>query len=107
MVHLSLSSLRSLWFNLVFEVFLRVDLFLKLMGVAKTRMAAKRLCDTGKVRLLGKALKPSHELSVGETLEVFLPFNQIRLEVLGVPKTKSVAKSDRPLFARVELSQES
>lgn len=74
---------------------LRVDLFLKLMGVTKTRMAAKRLCDMGKVLLSGKALKPSHEVEGGETLEVLLPSREMTLKVLEVPPGKSVAKADR------------
>jgi ribosomal 50S subunit-recycling heat shock protein len=52
---------------------MRVDLYLKLMGVTKTRMLAKRLCDQGKVFLGGKAIKPSQEVLAGETLELFLP----------------------------------
>lgn len=77
---------------------MRADLFLKLMGVTKTRMAAKRLCDTGKVLLVGKAIKPSHELEGGETLEVLLPFKELTLRVLELPSGKSVAKADRPRY---------
>lgn len=65
------------------------------MGVTKTRMAAKRLCDTGKVVLSGKALKPSHELEGGEILGVLLPFKELTLRVLELPSGKSVAKADR------------
>lgn len=83
-----------------------MDLFLKLMGVTKTRMAAKRLCDTGKVVLSGKGLKPSHELEGGEVLEVDLPYKEMSLKVLAIPTAKSVAKSDRPQFFHVESSQE-
>ena len=86
--------------------FLRVDLFLKLMGVTKTRMAAKRLCDTGKVLLSGKGLKPSHELQGGEILDVNLPSKEMKLKVLEIPATKSVAKSDRSQFFQVESVQE-
>ena len=85
---------------------MRVDLFLKLMGVTKTRMAAKRLCDTGKVLLSGKGLKPSHELEGGEILLINLPFKETKLKVLAIPTAKSVAKSDRSQFFRVESSQE-
>ncbi len=80
---------------------LRIDLYLKLMGVTKTRMAAKRLCDTGKVLLFGKDLKPSHELEGGENLRILLPFKEMELKVLEIPSGKSVAKADRPRYCLV------
>ena len=79
-------------------VYLRVDLFLKLMGITKTRMAAKRLCDKGMVQISGKALKPSHEVATGETLDVLFPLKEMKLKVLEIPVGKSVAKSDRPRY---------
>jgi ribosomal 50S subunit-recycling heat shock protein len=81
---------------------LRTDLFLKLAGIAKTRMAAKRLCDSGKVLLAGKTLKPSHELEGGEDLSIDLPFKRLRLQVLGIPPGKSVPRKDRTRFAGIE-----
>jgi ribosomal 50S subunit-recycling heat shock protein len=80
---------------------LRVDLYLKLMGITKTRMAAKRLCDSGRVSLEGKALKPSEDLKGGEMLLIFLPLKEVRLTVVGIPPGKSVAKSDRRLYVSI------
>ena len=77
---------------------LRIDLYLKLIGISKTRMAAKRLCDTGKIFLNGKTLKPSHELAGGEVLEVILPFKETKLQVTALPSSKSVSKQDRVQF---------
>lgn len=85
---------------------MRVDLFLKLMGVTKTRMGAKRLCDKGKVLLAGKTLKPSHELEGGETLQVLLPLKELTVKVLEIPTGKSVAKADRAQFSQVETITE-
>ncbi len=76
------------------------------MGVTKTRMAAKRLCDMGKVTLSGKSLKPSHELEGGETLDVFLPMKELKLKVLEIPSGHSVAKADRAGFFRIESTTE-
>ncbi len=92
-------------FRFQVAVFLRVDLFLKLMGVTKTRMAAKRLCDTGKVLLGGKRLKPSHELEGGESLDVLLPLKELKLRILGIPDGKSVAKPDRAKFLQIESAR--
>jgi ribosomal 50S subunit-recycling heat shock protein len=68
------------------------------MGVTKTRMSAKHLCDKGKVLLSGRALKPSYELEGGETLDVLLPFKEMTLKVLEIPAGKSVSKTDRALY---------
>jgi len=85
---------------------LRVDLFLKLIGFAKTRMAAKRLCDLGKVTAGEKVLKPSHELTVGETLEVVLPKKKFLIKVQALPTGKSVSKQDRPLYFETISSED-
>lgn len=85
---------------------MRVDLYLKLMGITKTRMMAKRLCDQGKVFLGGKAIKPSQEILAGETLEIFLPQKELKLKINEIPALKSVAKSERPQFSSVEITRE-
>ncbi|HEY5038499.1 MAG TPA: hypothetical protein VIJ93_05440 [bacterium] len=71
---------------------------MKLVGVTKTRMAAKRLCDKGLVLSGEKPLKPSHELVGGEILDIHIPENERKLKVLEIPAGKSVAKKDRSQF---------
>jgi ribosomal 50S subunit-recycling heat shock protein len=85
---------------------MRVDFYLKLMGVTKTRMLAKRLCDQGKVFSGPKILKPSHEVLADETLDIFLPQKEIKLKITEIPNLKSVAKSDRVRFGSVEIIRE-
>ncbi len=85
---------------------MRVDLYLKLMGITKTRMLAKRLCDQGKVFLGGKAIKPSQEILAGETLDIFLPQKELKLKVIEIPMLKSVAKPERIQFGTVETIRE-
>lgn len=85
---------------------MRVDLYLKLLGITKTRMAAKHLCDLGKVLLSGKILKPSHLLAGGEVLEIHLPFKELKLTVLQLPECKSLSKQDRSQFGTVETLRE-
>ncbi len=85
---------------------MRVDLYLKLMGITKTRMAAKRLCDTGKVLVNDKTVKPSHEILAGDSLGLFLPQKEMKLKVLEVPSSKSVAKQERSQFMVLEVTRE-
>jgi ribosomal 50S subunit-recycling heat shock protein len=85
---------------------LRIDLYLKLVGQAKTRMAAKRLCDTGKVLLGGRTVKPSLDLQGGETLDLLFPFREVKLLVVEIPSSKSVAKSDRAKYSSILSNKE-
>ena len=82
---------------------MRVDLYLKLMGITKTRMAAKRLCDAGKILVRGKIVKPSAEISAEDSLDLFLPQKEMKLKVLEIPPLKSVAKQDRSRFMSLEI----
>jgi len=84
---------------------LRIDLFLKTVGLAKTRMAAKRLCENQSILLGGLPVKPSREILAGETLEIQLPLKKVRAEILGVPSTNSVAKRDRSKFVSVRTEE--
>ena len=76
------------------------------MGITKTRMIAKRLCDAGKVRLDQKSLKPSHEILGGEVLDIFFPQKEIQVKVLEIPAAKSVAKRERPRFFSLQSIRE-
>ena len=85
---------------------MRVDLYLKLMGMTKTRMAAKRLCDAGKILVKGKAVKPSHEISAEDSLDLFLPQREMKLKIIEVPPGHSVAKQDRSQYMLLEIVKE-
>jgi ribosomal 50S subunit-recycling heat shock protein len=80
---------------------MRVDLFLKLMGITKTRMAAKRICEQGGVLLGTHPLKPSHGLKGGEEVKIFLPRKETLLKVVALPPGKGVAKADRMKFVEI------
>lgn len=72
------------------------------MGVTKTRMTAKRLCDKGMVRINNETAKPSHEVLAGDNLEVLQPPKETKLKVLQIPTGKSVSKKERLEFMAVE-----
>ena len=85
---------------------MRVDLFLKLMGLVKTRMAAKRLCEAGKVTVDSKPAEPSTDLPVGAQVAVELPFKRVRGQVLGLPGSRSVSKKERSSYFQVDSIEE-
>ncbi len=85
---------------------MRVDLFLKLMGLVKTRMIAKRLCESGKVLVGSKTVEPSSDLQTGALVQVELPFKRVKGQVLGLPDSRSVSKKERPLYFRTDSIEE-
>jgi ribosomal 50S subunit-recycling heat shock protein len=89
----------------------RLDLFLKLVGSAKTRSQAARLIVSGRIQAFSAAspaahLKPSHEVIVGQRYRVERVAGWDLVEVLAIPPGKSVAKKDRPTYVKVEKTQE-
>jgi ribosomal 50S subunit-recycling heat shock protein len=85
---------------------LRLDLFLKLVGAAKTRSQATRLLQTGRVTLGVSPIKSSHEVSVGEKYIVQRLAGKDEYEVLAIPPGVSLSKKDRSLYVRVEKTHE-
>lgn len=85
---------------------MRLDLFLKLTGVAKTRSQAARLVTLGRLLRVppppGGRLKPSHEVSVGERYRIERAAGSDALEVLAVPEGQNLPKKDRPLYLKVD-----
>jgi ribosome-associated heat shock protein Hsp15 len=49
---------------------MRIDVWLDVACLCKTRTEAKKFCEGGKVTLNGQAAKPHRELTVGDVVEV-------------------------------------
>ena len=49
---------------------MRIDKFLKVSRIVKRRTLAQEACDNGKVAVNGKEVKPSHQIKVGDTVEI-------------------------------------
>lgn len=87
---------------------MRLDLFLKLVGIAKTRSLAARLVTTGRLQRLsestGARLKPAHEVAVGERYRSERVAGFQEWVVLAIPEGRSLAKKDRADYIQVEKS---
>jgi ribosomal 50S subunit-recycling heat shock protein len=84
---------------------MRLDVFLKLVGAAKTRNQAARMVSDGRVKKGvpdTRPLKPSHEVVAGQAYRIERPAGGELLTVLAVPPGKSLAKKDRSLYVGVE-----
>lgn len=49
---------------------MRIDVWLDVACLCKTRTEAKRCCEGGKVSLNGQSAKPNREVAVGDVVEV-------------------------------------
>lgn len=81
---------------------MRVDIYLKLMGIFKTRSIAGKACKGGFISISGRAVKSSCSLNIGDMLEIVKPDGSIlSVEVLKIPTGKQVARKDRQDYYRI------
>lgn len=78
---------------------MRIDLFLKLSGLVKTRSLAEKACDAGAVTIDGRTAKSASRVSVGSVVELLKPSGeQVRFRISSIPDSRSVSKADRHLL---------
>jgi ribosome-associated heat shock protein Hsp15 len=92
---------------------MRLDVWLDVACVCKTRSDAKRACEGGKVDVNGQAAKPHRDIGPGDEIEITHRFGRRqKLVVRGVaeqhlPKTEARALYDdvtpKPTAEEVEL----
>lgn len=71
---------------------MRVDKWLWTVRLFKTRSIATEECRKGKVECEGRALKPSHEVHVGDVLIVFKDQLRREVRVMDLPASRLGAK---------------
>ena len=71
---------------------MRLDKYLKVSRLIKRRTVATEACAAGKVSVNGKVAKPSHDVKIGDTLEITFGEKIIRLQVLSIQEV--VRKED-------------
>jgi len=71
--------------------------------VVKRRSLAKEMCDKGMVRVNGKPVKASKEVSPGDEIEIDTLTRFLKVRVLKLPEGKNVSKkAARELIEVVE-----
>lgn len=63
---------------------MRIDKYLKVTRILKRRSVGKEACDGGKVSINGKDVKPSHEVKVGDIVEIRFGQGTMKFKVLVV-----------------------
>jgi ribosome-associated heat shock protein Hsp15 len=76
----------------------RLDVWLDVACLFKTRSEAQKACKAGKVDVNGQAAKPNRHLRVGDEIEISRPFGRKQLIAVRTLADKHVPKTDARLL---------
>ena len=79
---------------------MRIDLLLKSLCLVKTRNQGRKGCEAGRVKLNGRAAKPSREIQEGDTIEIRYPGKVLVVEIVEMPAGQ-ISRRDRDRFIKV------
>lgn len=80
---------------------MRVDKFLNATNVLKRRTLAQDMCESGVVLINGTKAKSSKEVKIGDIITINFLESQRQYEVLALPTTKNVPKSQSQMFVKL------
>jgi ribosomal 50S subunit-recycling heat shock protein len=80
----------------------RLDVFLKRVGLIKQRSLAKAICDGGQVSLDGRAAKAGKEVGPGRVIEIDLETERLKIEVLDLPSRNYRLEKGRGFYKVIE-----
>ena len=63
---------------------MRLDKYLKISRLIKSRTVANEACDAGRVMVNGKPARASYEVKVGDVLEIAMGAHPIQAEVISI-----------------------
>ena len=66
---------------------MRIDKFLKVSRILKRRTLAQEAANGGRVKINDKAVKPSHEVKVGDIIELGFNSGTVRVRVKEIRDT--------------------
>lgn len=75
-------------------------MFLKKICVVKSRSAAAKLCQEGKIAVNGRPAKSSKEIKPADEISVSFDSRELTLSVVSLPEG-NVSKAQAPSFYRV------
>ncbi|HEX6464569.1 MAG TPA: RNA-binding S4 domain-containing protein [Vicinamibacterales bacterium] len=77
---------------------MRLDVWLDVSCLFKTRSEAKRACEGGKVDVNGQGAKPRRDIKEGDRLDISRPFGRRQQVVVRALTEQHVAKSQARLL---------
>ncbi len=79
---------------------MRIDKFLNTTNILKRRNIAQDIIKHGLVSINGTRVKSSHNVKVGDIIEIqFLEFSK-KYEVLAIPQTKNIPKNTKEIYIK-------
>ncbi len=79
---------------------IRLDVWLDIACVFKTRSEAQKALKAGKIDVNGQAVKPNRQIKIGDEIEIGRPFGRKqRLKVLGIEDRHVSKAGARRLYA--------
>ncbi|CUU39841.1 MULTISPECIES: S4 domain-containing protein [Helicobacter] len=80
---------------------MRIDKYLSSVNILKRRTIAQDMCESGVVSVNNVVAKPSKEVRVGDVIELhYLEYSK-KYEVLALPTTKTIPKSQSSEYFKV------
>ncbi|ARR03898.1 MULTISPECIES: RNA-binding S4 domain-containing protein [Campylobacter] len=79
---------------------MRVDKFLNTVNITKRRAISEDMCKSGVVSINGVVAKPSKEVKIGDKITIKFIMKEISYEVLAIPVTKSIPKSEQSSYVK-------
>ena len=66
---------------------MRIDKFLKVSRILKRRTIANQACDSGRVKINDRPVKPSAQIKVGDVVELGFGSGVVRFQIMNVKET--------------------
>lgn len=66
---------------------MRIDKFLKVSRLLKRRTLAEEAAKGGRIKINGKTVKPSHEVKVGDVVEIGFNTGTVAIKVSDIKET--------------------
>ena len=79
---------------------MRVDKFLNTVNITKRRAISEDMCKNGVVSINGVVVKASKDAKVGDIIGIQYLEKMVKYEVLQIPTTKTISKSQQNEYVR-------
>ena len=66
---------------------MRLDKYLKVSRLIKRRTVANEACDSSRVTVNGKLVKPSYDVKIGDSITIVFGSKQVTVKVLEIKET--------------------
>jgi ribosomal 50S subunit-recycling heat shock protein len=79
---------------------MRIDKFLNCVNITKRRAVSEDMCKNGVVSINGIVVKPAKDTKVGDIITISYLEKTVKYEVLQVPTTKTISKSQQHEYVK-------